>query len=458
MKKLLLSLVVALMSVTAFAGAAKTLTFPATGGEKVNGYTMEWTATTAEGDIWTINGFNANNNKWAYIRCGRKSNEHEASIQSPAFDLALTKMVVAVDKTSKVTSVTLTTLNGETEVSTEDVTASFQAGNVVLTLAGVKGYAYKLTINSEVAGSNGTTQISKVEMYEEGAVVKNDAGLSFSKTSFTVDYDDTEAFVAPTLSKETDAALTWESDNSEVASVDAEGNVSISGELGTAKIAVSAEETETYNAGSASYTINVVKFIPYEKATELKDGGKYVLVFEMDETLYYAAPLTKSYGELSTYKAYNNIVSINYLYDNEFTFTETQDGYTLAQPEGKLLYMKGTYNNFNVGTSEDAEGAEYWNITKNDDGTYSIVNAVKEKTMVAYVKNSYLNVGAFAADNMPDEYFLPMLYEVKGSATAIEGVQTENKVVKGIYSITGQRVSKAKKGLYIIDGKKVLVK
>ena len=46
-----------------------------------------------------------------------------------------------------------------------------------------------------------------------------------------------------------------------------------------------------------------------------------------------------------------------------------------------------------------------------------------------------------------------------GEATGIENIATEqNTFSKGIYTLSGQRVSKPSKGLYIIDGKKVMVK
>ena len=46
-----------------------------------------------------------------------------------------------------------------------------------------------------------------------------------------------------------------------------------------------------------------------------------------------------------------------------------------------------------------------------------------------------------------------------GEATGIENIATEqNAFSKGIYTLSGQRVSKPSKGLYIIDGKKVMVK
>ena len=168
MKKFLLSLL-ALFSFFSVAHAEEeimSITFPATGGESVNSYTDTWNA-TVDGNVWVINGFNTNRNGWEFIKCGRKNNDHTASITSPAVDDAvITKVVVAVQKTANVTAASLTILNGVTEVNTIDVTESFAVGNVEIPIEGaVAGYSFKLTIASSGANANGTTWIDGVTLY-----------------------------------------------------------------------------------------------------------------------------------------------------------------------------------------------------------------------------------------------------------------------------------------------------
>ena len=168
MKKFLLSLL-ALFSFFSVAHAEEeimSITFPATGGESVNSYTDTWNA-TVDGNVWVINGFNTNRNGWEFIKCGRKNNDHTASITSPAVDDAvITKVVVAVQKTANVTAASLTILNGVTEVNTIDVTESFAVGNVEIPIEeAVAGYSFKLTIASSGANANGTTWIDGVTLY-----------------------------------------------------------------------------------------------------------------------------------------------------------------------------------------------------------------------------------------------------------------------------------------------------
>ena len=170
MKKFLLSLV-SLFMLTLFAQAGepvKKLTFPTYNDKKVQDYTSEWTA-TVEGDVWTLSGFNNNNSGWAYVKCGSKSAATTATITSPAVNVAIANVVFSVTKTSNVTSATLTILNGETVVGEPiDITESFAAGDVNVKVAGAAGYSYKLTLENAKASSNGSTEISKVALYEEG--------------------------------------------------------------------------------------------------------------------------------------------------------------------------------------------------------------------------------------------------------------------------------------------------
>ena len=92
-----------------------------------------------------------------------------------------------------------------------------------------------------------------------GGETLKQAGLSFGDPapSFLVFLE--REFTAPTLSNPNGLTVTYASSNENVVSVDPEtGEVYING-VGTATITASSEETDTYSAGSASYTVNVVQ-------------------------------------------------------------------------------------------------------------------------------------------------------------------------------------------------------
>ena len=144
---------------------AAVLTFPDYNDKGVGSYTAEWTA-TVDGQVWTINGFNNNQNGWAFIKAGRKNTEHTATITSPALDVAISDFVISVDQTSLVTSAKVDVLNGEEVVSTVDCTNSFTVGDVDVKVEGAAGNSYRFTIVSgSTSSANGTTVITKVALY-----------------------------------------------------------------------------------------------------------------------------------------------------------------------------------------------------------------------------------------------------------------------------------------------------
>lgn len=178
MKKFLLSLV-SLFMLTALSWAGeptKVLTFPDYNDKSISSYTSEWTA-TVDGDVWTLNAFNNNSNKWAYVKCGQKKDKTSnptpstATITSPVVDAVITDVVFSVDNTADVESVTLTVQNDAAVVRDPiDITADFKAGDVHVAIPEpAAGYSYKLTVKSfGTTSSNGTTQISKIALYEAG--------------------------------------------------------------------------------------------------------------------------------------------------------------------------------------------------------------------------------------------------------------------------------------------------
>ena len=89
---------------------------------------------------------------------------------------------------------------------------------------------------------------------------RKDAGLAFAETKVTAVLG--QAFTAPELTKATTAAVTFESDNTEVATVNASTGAVTIVALGSARITASAAANDEYKAGSASYLITVKKGAP----------------------------------------------------------------------------------------------------------------------------------------------------------------------------------------------------
>lgn len=80
------------------------------------------------------------------------------------------------------------------------------------------------------------------------------AGISFPASSYKATLGET--FTAPTLTNPNNLTVTYASSNTKVATVDASGAVTPI-DYGTTTISASSAETDTYAAGSASYTLTI---------------------------------------------------------------------------------------------------------------------------------------------------------------------------------------------------------
>ncbi len=115
------------------------------------------------------------------------------------------------------------------------------------------------TASSSIAFVNtgSTVQIKSMTVTYTGGVAdtRKDADLEFSDEAVTIEMGD--AFTEPQLTKATTAPVTFSSDKTTVATVDATtGKVTVVG-LGTARITAKAEANDEYKAGSASYLLTV---------------------------------------------------------------------------------------------------------------------------------------------------------------------------------------------------------
>ena len=246
---------------------------------------------------------------------------------------------------------------------------------------------------------------------------KEAAGLSFGEvTKFTADLGST--FTSPTLTKTTDAAATYTSSETSVATVDAStGDVTLVG-AGTTTITATTPETDTYAAGSASYTLTVIDLsamAKFQKVTTITSGKRYLIAVENGGELLVAQPVAsgKGFDYLQvTSPAQTDAEGLLYMenLDNAFTLTAVEGGYYIQQADGRYLYKSGSYDNFNVGN--EAGDNAVWTIEPQADGTFLITNVSKNK-FVQY-DPSHTNFGSYA----DTRGLLPMLYEEVGGKIA----------------------------------------
>ena len=426
MKKLLLSLLVALAAAVSndvMAQAYKTLSFPDDNAtaNKIGSYDKTWQAVVGT-DVWTIANFNNNswNNDWTYIKCGSKKFASVASIRTDfAIDKAIANVVVTIDalkNTDKIKSVKLQVAADTTFTTVEQEIAAEElaVGNLTFAIpTPAANKYYKLVFETEVA-ANGMIQISKVTYNEAGAVVLDPAGISYSRKQYDITLGDTVDFV--TLNNPNNLPVTYASSNTNVATIDSDGNVEVVG-VGTTTISATSEKTDKFDAGYASYIINVkAPADPSEsivntpetaytvaKAIELITAGK-----GLDDMVYVVGYIHK-------------IKEVSTQYGNA-TFFISDD---LQDTQNDLTVYRARYLNNEKFTAENQ-------IKVGDKvimyGKLVDYNGTKEIT------NGYVH-----------------------TISTIDGIQnvttTQNAV---IYNLQGIRLQKLQKGINIVNGKKVI--
>lgn len=416
-----------LVSSLSYADAYKTLTFPDdnSANNKKSAYSCEWTAMIGT-DTWTITNFNNNswNNSWTYIKCGSKSAASVASIATDfAIDKAISNVCVTIDKvsnTDKINSISLIVAKDEDFTNTVETQnaeiSTLAAGNLnfKITNAAANLY-YKLEFNMQQASSNGLIQISKVQYLEAGAVSLDPAQITFSKTSFTAYLDGENTF--PTFSNPNNLAVTFDSSDKSVATIDAEGNVTILAK-GTTTISAKSEETEKYEAGNASYTLTVK---PQPVAVNTAETA-----FTVAEALKQIEDWTASTEKVYVKGKISKIDEVSTQYGNA-TYYISDDGTETNQ----LKVFRGYY-------------------LKNEKFTAADQIKVGDEVIVYGVLINYNTTPEINQNNY--------LYSHNGKTTGISEIAVDNAKTSPVYNTAGQRVDSAYKGIVIKNGKKVLVK
>ena len=425
MKKLLLSLLVALAATVSndvMAQAYKTLSFPDdnAAANKVGAYNKTWQAVVGT-DVWTIANFNNNNWNWNYIKCGRQAAASVASIRTDfAIDKAIATVVVTIDalkNTDKINSVKLQVAadTSFTTVEQEIAAEELAVGNLTFTIpTPAANKYYKIVFDMAVAGSNGIVQISKVMYNEPGAVVLDPAGISYSRKQYDITLGDTVDFVA--LTNPNNLPVTYASSDTNVATIDSNGNVEVVG-VGTTTISATSEKTDKFDAGYASYIINV-------KAPA--DPSESIV--NTPETAYTVA---KAIELIAAGKGLDDMVYVvGYIH--------------------KIKEVSTQYGNATFFISDDLQN------TQNDLTVYRakyLENAKFTAEDQVKVGDKVIMYGKLVDYNGTKEIKDGYVYSFP-SSDGIQNVTTSKDAV--IYNLQGIRIQKLQKGINIVNGKKVI--
>lgn len=138
----------------------------------------------------------------------------------------------------------------------------------------------------------------------------------------------------------------------------------------------------------------------------------------------------KNYGYLNTITVTVNAEgNVETAANNAFELEAVEGGYAIKDNYGKYVYMKGTFNSFNVSESTPTEGG-VWSITFNEAGEATIMNVEKSK----YIQYStgYTSFGSYA--EAQEGGILPKIYLKEEKADEIVVSVPTFSIEKGIYA------------------------
>ena len=449
MKKTLLLFVSLLMTMGMFA-QSKTAKFDFTGESAygmtlLSGSTKEYNAdptVCTEGDVTlTLNG---------QTRWWKATNGNELRFYKGA------DMTFKVPEGNVITKVELTA----------KVPAKFESAVGTYANGTWTGSANSVVISTNITEKNTPISSAVVTYQSSSAPMKKDPALSFSETTASGVVG--EAFVAPTLTKATTAAVVYTSSDEAVATVNAEtGEVTLLA-AGETKITATAAENDEYNGGSASYTLTVttpaldVVKEPYSESFETEFGSFVLDNVNLSEGLSYVWAIDKSYkcAKASAFVNKKNLPSESWLVSPwiELSCAEVE----------RNLYFDHAVSKYFGNVSEEAtlwikvEGGDWTQITSiaypevPQDKSFSPFET--QAVSLAGYEGKKIKVGfKYVSTDEAAGTWEIRNFKVSTDVSGINEIKADKLDVNApVYNLAGQRVNANAKGILIQNGKKFI--
>ena len=449
MKKTLLLFVSLLMTMGMFA-QSKTAKFDFTGESAygmtlLSGSTKEYNAdptVCTEGDVTlTLNG---------KTRWWKATNGNELRFYKGA------DMTFKVPEGNVITKVELTA----------KVPAKFESAVGTYANGTWTGSANSVVISTNITEKNTPISSAVVTYQSSSAPMKKDPALSFSETTASGVVG--EAFVAPTLTKATTAAVVYTSSDEAVATVNAEtGEVTLLA-AGETKITATAAENDEYNGGSASYTLTVttpaldVVKEPYSESFETGFGSFVLDNVNLSEGLSYVWAIDKSYkcAKASAYVNKKNLPSESWLVSPWIELS--------AAEVIRSLYFDHAVSKYFGNVSEEAtlwikvEGGDWTQITSiaypevPQDKSFSPFET--QAVSLAGYEGKKIKVGfKYVSTDEAAGTWEIRNFKVSTDVSGINEIKADKLDVNApVYNLAGQRVNANAKGILIQNGKKFI--
>lgn len=449
MKKTLLLFVSLLMTMGMFA-QSKTATFDFTGESAygmtlLSGSTKDYNADPTvciEGDVTlTLNG----QTRWWKATNGNELRFYKGS-----------NMTFKVPEGNVITKVELTA----------KVPAKFESAVGTYANGTWTGSANSVVISTNITEKNTPISSAVVTYQSSSAPMKKDPALSFSETTASGVVG--EAFVAPTLTKATTAAVVYTSSDEAVATVNAEtGEVTLLA-AGETKITATAAENDEYNGGSASYTLIVttpaldVVQEPYSESFETGFGSFVLDNVNLSEGLSYVWAIDKSYkcAKASAYVNKKNLPSESWLVSPWIELS--------AAEVIRSLYFDHAVSKYFGNVSEEAtlwikvEGGDWTQITSiaypevPQDKSFSPFET--QAVSLAGYEGKKIKVGfKYVSTDEAAGTWEIRNFKVSTDVSGINEIKADKLDVNApVYNLAGQRVNANAKGILIQNGKKFI--
>ena len=183
-----------------------------------------------------------------------------ANATSPTSINNISKIVVTYSTNASKGAGSIAFQVGEGEEKSQDVTKTGGTDDRTLTYNFSPAETGKVKIT--VTCTTNSIYVKSVTITYSN-VVKEANGIAWSAPSKDVTYSETP-YDLPTLTNPHSLAIEYASSNESVATIDAEGNVTIKNVTGSTTISASTDGDATYAAGTVSYTLNVTKKVIIE--------------------------------------------------------------------------------------------------------------------------------------------------------------------------------------------------
>lgn len=262
------------------------------------------------------------------------------------------QFVITLTESGKVAATSIV-VNAAKWKSSENATININNSSKAVSLSDdLQDYTFNLdgsTIEKITIDATKRCYVSSITVnYDSGQVDpdKQPVELSFGENAdVTLSADEISSFVAPTLTTNpSNLAVSYESNNTAVAAVDAEGNVTLTGKVGETTIKASFDGDDTYAAGYASYVIKVIPtyetlaaLIQHKTEEEVAAIGNFAVLYQSGDYLL----ITDGTSNALIYKAGNTY----------------EIGTAISKIEGKVTIYQDLFEMTNVTVTEGGEGA-----------------------------------------------------------------------------------------------------